>query len=72
MAAREEAGTGYGEEAYSPMTLVAFQAEAAPWEQTFIKYEWRETLKRLGVLRDPAPRNRFWNDGFAPPPPTGR
>jgi hypothetical protein len=70
--AKEEAGTGYGEEAYSPSRVVSFRAEAAPWEQTFIKYEWRETLKRLGVLREPAPANRFWNGPYAPPPPRGR
>jgi hypothetical protein len=68
-ACEPEAGTGYGREEYSPSRTVAFEPEGQPWERIFIKYEWRDTLRRLGVLRDtPPPRNRFWND-FAPPPP---
>lgn len=76
-AAKEEAGTGYGAEAYSPTRQVAFRAEASPWEQIFIKYEWRDTLKRLGVIKDAPPANRFWSvppgDGpWCPPPPARR
>jgi hypothetical protein len=66
------AGTGYGEEVYSPSFNVAFDPESRPWEKSFIKYEWRETLVRLGVIRPPAPPtppNRLWDSGFAPPPP---
>ena len=63
-------GTGYGEEVYSPSITVAFEPESRPREKSFIKYEWRETLVRLGVLRTPeVPRNRLWDSGFAPPPP---
>lgn len=66
---KREAGTGYGREEYSPSVAVAFEPEAFAYEKTFIKYEWRETLTRLGVLRpQQPPRNRFWDD-FAPPPP---
>ncbi len=66
------AGTGYGPESYSPSVTVAFEAESTPLEKTFIKYEWREALVRLGVLRRPeAPRTRLWDQGYAPPPPTG-
>jgi hypothetical protein len=68
---KREAGTGYGREEYSPSVAVAFEPEAYAYEKTFIKYEWRETLYRLGVLRtqpQQPPRNRLWDD-FAPPPP---
>lgn len=69
---RKDAGTGYGPEEYSPSVAVAFEPEAVPYERTFIKYEWRETLYRLGVIRQPTPpppRNRLWDGDFAPPPP---
>ena len=49
--------------------IEAFEPEAQPWEKTLIKYEWRATLRRLGVIRDQPPANRFWDGGFAPPPP---
>jgi hypothetical protein len=71
----ESAGTGYGREEYSPVITVAFEPEALPREKVFIKYEWRETLCRLGVIgcRQPRPpKNRLWdedNGGYAPPPP---
>lgn len=71
-AEESRAGTGYGPETYSPSVTVAFEAEATPLEKTFIKYEWREALVRLGVLRRPeAPRTRLWDGGYAPPPPAG-
>jgi hypothetical protein len=70
-AEQSRAGTGYGPEAYSPSYTVAFEPEASPQEKTLIKYEWREALVRLGVLRRPpeVPRNRLWDEGYAPPPP---
>ncbi|MBK8726191.1 MAG: hypothetical protein IPL96_09045 [Holophagaceae bacterium] len=66
-----QAGTGYGSDTYSPSYTVTFEPESAPLEKTFIKYEWREALVRLGVLRNPPaiPRNRLWDEGYAPPPP---
>ncbi len=70
--AKKEAGTGYGREEYSPTYTVAFEPESSPREKTFIKYEWRETLCRLGIIRDyrpQPPQNRLWDDGYAPPPP---
>jgi hypothetical protein len=71
--AQDEAGTGYGPEEYSPCITVAFQPEAQAREKSFIKYEWRNTLCRMGILRNPPPVNRMWNDaGFAPPPPGRR
>lgn len=71
-AKRSQAGTGYGPEAYSPSYTVTFEPEASPQEKTFIKYEWRETLCRLGVIpryRPLPPQNRLWDGDYAPPPP---
>ncbi|HEY6839039.1 MAG TPA: hypothetical protein VI389_09875 [Geobacteraceae bacterium] len=67
----ERAGTGYGREEYSPSYVVAFEAEEHAVERIFIKYEWRSTLTRLGIIPAYRPeRNRLWdNGGFAPPPP---
>ena len=68
--AQGEAGTGYGEEVYSPSITVAFQPDARAREKLTVKYEWRETLMRMGVIRDlPVRRNRLWDSGVAPPPP---
>ncbi|MFN8010514.1 MAG: hypothetical protein U0P81_03835 [Holophagaceae bacterium] len=70
-AEENRAGTGYGPESYSPSYTVSFEPERTPLEKTLIKYEWRETLVRLGVLprRSEPPRNRLWDEGYAPPPP---
>jgi hypothetical protein len=70
----ESAGTGYGHSEYSPVRTVTFEAEKSPVETIHVKYEWRSTLCKLGVIRrDPSPRppiNRLWdNGGYAPPPP---
>jgi hypothetical protein len=69
--AESRAGTGYGYEDHSPSYTVAFKPERAPLEKVLIKYEWREALVRLGVLRPhrQPPRTRLWDDGYAPPPP---
>ena len=72
--ALESAGTGYGRGEYSPSRVVSFEPEAAALETIYIKYEWRSTLCRLGVVEctapDRCPPNRFWdNGGYAPPPP---
>jgi hypothetical protein len=66
----EAAGTGYGEEIYAPSREVRFEPVAEARETCCIKYEWRATLVRLGVLREPErPRNRLWDAGYCPPPP---
>jgi hypothetical protein len=69
----ESAGTGYGRQEHSPARVVAFDPENAAAEKVYIKYEWRSTLCRRGILQCGAarpPRNRLWDDdGFAPPPP---
>jgi hypothetical protein len=72
--AMDSAGTGYGREEYSPSYTVAFEPEAKAAETVYVKYEWRATLCRLGVISCEPPRhrlpNRLWdNGGYAPPPP---
>lgn len=76
--AEESAGTGFGEEEYSPTVRVTFKAKNKPIIKQFIKYEWRESLCKRGVInchnyRDDRDDNRFWpedsNHGYAPYPP---
>lgn len=72
-----EPGTGYGEEEWSPSRRVEFDPERQPFARFFLKYAWRETLCRQGVIENcygggrRPPRNRFWDedDQYAPPPP---
>jgi len=68
----EAAGTGFGESQYSPTVRVAFEPERTPAQKTLVKYEWRETLCRKGILRcsGQESRNRLWDEGeYAPFPP---
>lgn len=69
----ERAGTGFGRQEHSPARLVAFDPESKTAEKILIKYEWRSTLCRRGIVHcatNRPPRNRLWDDGdFAPPPP---
>jgi hypothetical protein len=71
--AMESAGTGYGREEYSPSRVVAFEPERKAIETILIKYEWRATLCRMGIVSCAPPcrpPNRLWEEGgFAPPPP---
>ena len=72
--ALESAGTGYGRDAYSPSHIVAFEPEKRAVETIYLKYEWRSTLCKLGVVKctklSRRPPNRLWdNNGYAPPPP---
>ena len=69
-------GTGYGESEYSPSRKVEFEAERQPFAKFLLKYSWRETLCRQGVIDcggSPRPPrgNRLWDDNnnYAPPPP---
>lgn len=67
----DSAGTGYGRAEYSPSRRVEFEAEAQPCETIYLKYEWRTTLCRMGIVHcEEWPcRNRLWDDGgYAPPP----
>lgn len=73
-ARRDSAGTGFGEEVYSPVRRVAFESERAPAVRYLFKYEWRDTLCDLRVIPCvPPERNRIWDEGerlgFAPFPP---
>ena len=71
-AARDEsAGTGFGDERYSPAIKVAFGPEDHPVQKTLIKYEWRDVLCKKGLLQcRKEPRNRLWDeDNYAPYPP---
>lgn len=67
----ESAGTGFGESQYSPVVKVEFEPERLPVQKTLIKYEWRETLCKKGIIRcTPEKRNRLWDqDGYSPYPP---
>ncbi len=72
-ATREEsAGTGFGDEQYSPTIRVAFEPENTPVQKTLLKYEWREVLCRKGIMscRGEA-RNRFWDEDEYAPYPSG-
>lgn len=69
----DEAGTGYGEDEYSPSVRVEFEPERHAVARYFLKYEWRESLCEMGVTSCRS-SNRLWRDdwrnrGFAPPPP---
>jgi hypothetical protein len=72
--AMESAGTGYGRDEYSPSRTVAFESERQAAETIYLKYEWRATLCKMGVIACAKtyhrPHNRLWdNDGYALPPP---
>ncbi len=69
--ADESAGTGFGDAQYSPVIRVEFEPERIPVQKTLVKYEWRETLCRKGILQcGPDRKNRLWDqDGYAPYPP---
>jgi hypothetical protein len=67
----ESAGTGFGDEQYSPTIKVAFEPECTPIQKMLVKYEWREVLCRKGILNCmQGPKNRLWDeDEYAPFPP---
>jgi hypothetical protein len=69
----ESAGTGFGRQEHSPVRVVAFDPEATAAEKVYIKYEWRSTLCRVGIIscgKIRPLRNRLWDENdFAPPPP---
>ena len=67
----ESAGTGFGEEHYSPTIKVVFEPEDRPLQTTLIKYEWREVLCRKGIVQCRYEKgNRLWDDdNYAPYPP---
>ncbi len=69
-------GTGFGDQRYAPSYHVSFDAQRQAASKTFIKYEWRESLCVMGIVRCHQRQNRFWPSehayrerGFAPHPP---
>ena len=72
-----QARTGFGDEAWSPVKSVQFDAEREPLAEYDLKYIWREALCRNGIVQCDQPSNRFWPDkqgdwvgySFAPYPP---
>jgi hypothetical protein len=67
-----QAGTGFGETTYSPVQLVDFKPRGASSQKVVLKYEWRDTLCKMGVVSC-KPKNRLWPvdrnpGGFAPIP----
>jgi hypothetical protein len=77
-ARRQDPGTGFGESEWSPSKVVHFEPEGNPSTKEFIKYEWRSTLCKRGIIdcwRPKQPKkNRFWpkhgrDPGYAPFPP---
>lgn len=70
------AGTGYGRSEYAPSRTVAFEPEHRAVETLYIKYEWRSTLCKRGIIScgrpSPKGQNRLWDNGGYAPPPYGR
>ncbi len=74
--AEAQPGTGFGEGQTSHVVRVHFKPQRRPFAKQFVKYEWRQTLVRLGFIPSPKPHNRFWPqqdraaaDGYSPYPP---
>jgi hypothetical protein len=73
--AASAAGTGFGDSRDSRSVRVHFEPQRHAFAQQFLKYEWRESLVRLGIIRRSLPANRFWPERlgqvqrFAPYPP---
>lgn len=68
----ESAGTGFGDGKYSPVIKVEFKPENIPFQKILVKYEWRDTLCKKGIIkcRSTKESNRLWNDDeYAPYPP---
>ncbi len=67
----ESAGTGFGNEQYSPTVRVAFEPEPTASQKRLVKYEWHEVLCKKGILSCwQEPKNRLWDeDQYAPYPP---
>ena len=66
-------GTGWGQAAYDPATVVRFDAAGHPAERITLRYEYAPALRALGILPQPhwtrdRLRERDRGDGFAKPP----
>ncbi len=73
--AASAAGTGFGESHNSRSVRVHFKPQRYAFYKQFLKYEWRESLVRLGIIHESPPTNRFWPEqlgqaqDYAPYPP---
>ncbi len=67
----DRAGTGFGEGEHSPSVAVSFRPKRTPFKKILLKYEWRNRLCEMGLMRCKEDGNRLWDeeDRFAPPPP---
>jgi hypothetical protein len=67
----DTAGTGFGDEKYSPVVEVQFEPESIPYKKILVKYEWRDVLCKKGLMKCWAEENnRLWDeDRYAPFPP---
>jgi hypothetical protein len=68
-------GTGWGDRAYDPVTVVEFHAEAVAAERLTLRYEYASALRALGILprpylpgRDRLGERERGDLGFARPP----
>ena len=68
-------GTGFGEEQYSPVVKVHFEAKHQAGFKSYLKYEWKHTLCKKGIISchkhqyGKKDHNRFWeDDDYAPYP----
>jgi hypothetical protein len=72
--ARSFPGTGWGERAYDPVTVVEFRAEPYAAERITLRYEYAGALRALGILpslypsRDRLGERERGDLGFARPP----
>jgi len=68
-------GTGFGDSHHSRSVRVHFKPQRHAFMKQFLKYEWHDSLVRLGIIREAPPVNRFWPEKlgqaqrFAPYPP---
>jgi hypothetical protein len=75
MESADAAGTGFGDSHDSRSVRVHFKPQQHSFAKQFLKYEWRESLVRLGIIRETPPVNRFWSEqlgqaqNYAPYPP---
>ncbi len=67
----DSAGTGFGNDTYSPSIRVVFKSEKYPYKKYLIKYEWRHVLVKKGIIKKyKRAKNRLWDeDEYAPYPP---
>jgi hypothetical protein len=66
-------GTGWGAHDDDQAVLVDFEPESYPSETLNLRYEYRSTLRAMGILPAPPHRDRLWEreharDGFVAPP----